>query len=602
MELDAEDDVSRVLLEVQKQGAKKVVEKEKEAAKVEDILNQLEGLAVPGIPRDHIRFALNSKYAEGNVQKAVELIRLYQEAFAGIVVPYNPHMNMLGAENRGGVTCYLDAVLFAMFAKLEAFECMLRNNLADKAQRKLACLIRLWVNMLRSGKLIHTDVTERLQDALAACGWEDAHLLEQQDTSEAFAFITETLQLPLLQLRVDLFHQGKWDADDRKIVYERLLNLAVPPDPEGKGVKLEECLWGYFNNQVDVIRDSPEEEKIGDRPMLSSSTTMRLVTEQDNSEAATDYEPTPLQQRWTMPGSSASTSSTEPQLLTPRHRSTSIIQRIVLDEQGKPTTSDVSSPSLLEKVKHQGSMVAKPVTIPAWQFFRIIPWYATSNTEPRSDIEIVRQFSQGPIVAMCLKRYIMTESGLPKRQNTFIDIPDSLELTHFMMVGDAQISESNNLKTGYKLVLQSVVCHRGDSLHSGHYVTFARANPKLLTDNRRHEHDPPPDYEDAHWVKFDDLLINNRVSSVDDIKESLKEETPYLLFYQILPTIDVARVSTEEDTEPPPYNDYNLNVTSTHAPNIEPDRPGTAPTTPGTYQTHMPIPIDDYDASFTWSD
>lgn len=56
--------------------------------------------------------------------------------------------------------------------------------------------------------------TQLIQDALAACGWKDAQLLEQQDTSEAFAFITETLQLPLLPLKVDLFHQGKGDKGE----------------------------------------------------------------------------------------------------------------------------------------------------------------------------------------------------------------------------------------------------------------------------------------------------------------------------------------------------------------------------------------------------
>jgi hypothetical protein len=60
--------------------------------------------------------------------------------------------------NRGNVTCYLDALLFAMFAKLQGFECMLKNDSSDESQRKLAALLRLWVNMLRSGKLIHVDM------------------------------------------------------------------------------------------------------------------------------------------------------------------------------------------------------------------------------------------------------------------------------------------------------------------------------------------------------------------------------------------------------------------------------------------------------------
>lgn len=177
-------------------------------------------------------------------------------------------------------------------------------------------------------------------------------------------------------MQVDLFHQGKGDADDHKVVYERLLNLAVPPDPEGKGVKLEDCLEEYFNTKVDVLRDSLEEKKAAEKVSLSAEPTIRLVTEAEDLEE-TDNDPAPIQRRWTIvePPAPAGSSS-DPQRPTPRHRSASIIQRIVLDEEGKPTESDASSPSLLEKFKRQGSTVVKAVTIPAWQFFRLI---RTSN-------------------------------------------------------------------------------------------------------------------------------------------------------------------------------------------------------------------------------
>lgn len=94
----------------------------------------------------------------GDTNKAVELLQLQQQAFSGIIQPYDPNIEMLGAENRGNVTCYLDSLLFAMFAHLTAFESMLKNDLENEPQRKLAALLRLWVNMLRSGKLIHTDM------------------------------------------------------------------------------------------------------------------------------------------------------------------------------------------------------------------------------------------------------------------------------------------------------------------------------------------------------------------------------------------------------------------------------------------------------------
>ena len=171
-------------------------------------------------------------------------------------------------------------------------------------------------------------------------------------------------------------------------------------------------------------------------------------------------------------------------------------------------------------------------------------------------------FDQRPVVGICLKRYAMTESGHPKRHNTFIDIPDSLRLPHFMMADDHKTEvDPNVLNTEYKLVLQSVICHRGDSLQSGHYIAFARVAPKLLTDNRRHDFDPPPDYEEAQWVRFDDLQLENRVTYVDNIKESLKSEMPYLLFYQVVPMVEVTAPSVEDtETEPPSYNESKVSI------------------------------------------
>lgn len=79
-------------------------------------------------------------------------------ASAGYIVPYNPKVAMTGAINREYVTCYLDTLLFAMFARMTPYEEMLRHEFTDEPKKKLATLLRLWVNMLRSGKLIHTDM------------------------------------------------------------------------------------------------------------------------------------------------------------------------------------------------------------------------------------------------------------------------------------------------------------------------------------------------------------------------------------------------------------------------------------------------------------
>lgn len=236
-------------------------------------------------------------------------------------------------------------------------------------------------------------------------------MLEQQDTSEAFNFITETLELPLLSLKVDLFHHGKSDESDHKVIYERLLNLAVPPDPDGKGVRLEDCLEEYFNAQVDVLRDSLEDKGMavgsplspkpaadtgdkpimtespvsagtGDKPVITESPaspkpTIRLVSDEDGA-ASGDTTPKPeLSRASTSPrratphatgGEEPESSSSSPPPL--RQRSNTIIQRVLIDERGRPTGEAAVSSS--QQLQRKGSLVVKAVTIPAWQFFRLM--------------------------------------------------------------------------------------------------------------------------------------------------------------------------------------------------------------------------------------
>lgn len=242
-----------------------------------------------------------------------------------------------------------------------------------------------------------------MQDTMSDCGWPDAKLLEQQDTSEAFAFLTETLQLPLLSLQVDLFHHGKKDKDDHKVVYERLLNLAVPPDPENKGVKLEDCLEEYFNARVDVLRDHEESRKgtfedqpAGDGSLQKATRTFRPDEGGMSTLSASPVEIAPLRQHFASglvrsasqaSGSRGIDRVGSPATITPekkggveedgstqrpaiRARSTSVIQRVVVDKHGRPTGTEEGA--VAKRTRRKGSTIVKAVTIPAWQFFRLI--------------------------------------------------------------------------------------------------------------------------------------------------------------------------------------------------------------------------------------
>jgi hypothetical protein len=101
---------------------------------------------------------LATKYSSGDEDKAYELLLLFQDSQDGLLRPYDPNVRMLGAENRENVTCWLDSVLFAMFARLSSFEPILYTNFEDEPRKQLSILIKLWVNMLRTGKLIDKEI------------------------------------------------------------------------------------------------------------------------------------------------------------------------------------------------------------------------------------------------------------------------------------------------------------------------------------------------------------------------------------------------------------------------------------------------------------
>lgn len=207
----------------------------------------------------------------------------------------------------------------------------------------------------------------------------------------------------------------------------------MPEDKEGKGIKLEDCLEEYFNTRVDVLRDSEVAKKslTGDTltpltpvtPTTAFRNTIRMVgpesaegsvmmtsspvamsphplTETAAADPNTIFKPdycgkdqvdegttkeiekpqkSPLTREHLLkdralsqPITTGASAAMESRPST-RHRSASVIQRVVLDESGRPTgTSDADNNTVMQRAKRAGSTVVKAVTIPAWQFFRLI--------------------------------------------------------------------------------------------------------------------------------------------------------------------------------------------------------------------------------------
>ncbi|KAF2859393.1 cysteine proteinase [Piedraia hortae CBS 480.64] len=179
--------------------------------------------------------------------------------------------------------------------------------------------------------------------------------------------------------------------------------------------------------------------------------------------------------------------------------------------------------------------------IPAWQMSKFLPFF--TYHEESLDPELARHFAdRRPVLAICLKRYSASASGTTRR-NDFVQIP--LEMHPSDLVGGDDLGLEPSASKDFRLVLQSAICHRGKSTDYGHYITLFREHPAQWPGT---EAGIP---EEKPWKRFDDLNIQERIKSVD-IHQALRQETPYLLFYQVQSTnAETALVSEKPGQEIP---------------------------------------------------
>ncbi|KAF2866578.1 ubiquitin C-terminal hydrolase family protein [Massariosphaeria phaeospora] len=530
---------------------------DKDDKKVKALVQRLHDAGITSLGEAQAGYAL--LWYPDDLDQAYHLLLLAKDSFDGILKDYNPNVTMLGAINRNMVTCYLDALLFAMFARLDSFEGMLFDNLEDEPKKKLAAILRLWVNLLRTGRLIRVDLTKHLQDTLAKCGWEEAAEVCQQDASEAFTFITGALELPLLTLKMDIYHTGREDEeDDHKFVNERLLEVCIPEVESDKVVSLEDCLETYFNNRIEVKRYLQRQNTRSSINSTEKGTGKAQAIHIETHELSGAESPLMTTPTSLAPSTSATpvspTISIRP--LAGRRRADSIFTERYA-KHGKLEEKKFDEKKLLEEMLSSSSegrpragSLRKEVLMPAWQFFSLIPWY-TANM-PKTDAQVAAHFSsKRPVLGICLKRYSFLPSGEPSRMNVVVDIPLEIGLPHF--ISDDRVVEEGPLFGNFKLVLQSVVCHRGVSVDSGHYISLVRANPPHSEDRPASSHSGANDRSNT-WLHFDDLATP-RVTEVD-ITQALREESPYLLFYQVQP-IDEELASRGD---PPSYAEAQSNL------------------------------------------
>ena len=209
-----------------------------------------------------------------------------------------------------------------------------------------------------------------MQGALKACGWPEAAGRCQQDASEAFSFIMDTLEFPALTLKTDVFHGGKEDVDDdHRFVKERMLEVAIPEEFEDKQIHLEDCLEYHFNSRIEVRRALERRASVDNTKLRNSidsakgSSSHVHSVEIDGSQPSTPLTPVPQ--------------SPLP-LYSPSRRSVSKpgVSSGVQDQYLSEKSEGPDIPPIPEDNKYKNrsraDSTAKTMTVPAWQFFRLL--------------------------------------------------------------------------------------------------------------------------------------------------------------------------------------------------------------------------------------
>lgn len=201
-------------------------------------------------------------------------------------------------------------------------------------------------------------------------------MLRQQDASEAFTFITEKLELPLLTLKMDIYHTGKEDAsDDHKFINERLLEVAIPPEPEdGSTLTLEDCLEAYFNNRIEVKRylerrNTLTSARSADSLSISKGFTAH-VEEVDSTPTVSPIKSNSALTEKPSPLSSSSEYNEVPESQKLGRRDSIVRERFIPDPNEEPSAGNETSVS--DAQKHRRGVYRKEVMMPAWQFFSLI--------------------------------------------------------------------------------------------------------------------------------------------------------------------------------------------------------------------------------------
>ncbi|EPB82235.1 hypothetical protein HMPREF1544_11040 [Mucor circinelloides 1006PhL] len=476
--------------------SKSMSSKEKRTSEQDNKITQLSNYAHNNfsVNLDHEIFASILESNDWDSKQSMADLIDYEEASHGILVepPSSIDKPLLGSENDGGTSCYIDALLFAMFISNTTFDPLLTYDIpSDQDEKiKLQTLMRLFVNKLRKGHFVNADYVHWLRKVMKEAKWNGQNEQgdwTQEDASELFMFITETFDLPYLPFQIRLFHGANKDTDDDRVMTDRTLTLSIPDnssdnnDAPREEVKLQDILVDYFYNnvitgvrrQVDYDVEQDVSENVAASPSLQTMLDDRELSEKD--------------EKYTLK-------------------------------------------KLLKRANSKNGMKDEQA-VTAWQVLELLPFYTASNEQGEAiKTQVDSSFPDTHmILPIVLKRYRYNNSGGSVKMKTHVEIPPTIDFNRFVNqnVDDPMCPTCGHL-INWTLHFKSAVCHKGDSPYSGHYISYAR----VVEENDQDDHDPS-----FYWLKLDDMNASSRVTQIKDSSSSSiyqdLAENAYIIFYEL---------------------------------------------------------------------
>ncbi|KAI8082940.1 ubiquitin carboxyl-terminal hydrolase-domain-containing protein [Halteromyces radiatus] len=484
--------------------------------------------------------------ANWDMNQALKDIEDIQEASYGLLTspPTTTSLPLLGSENEQGTSCYLDALLFAMYIGLTSFDPMLLDQEEQLIHKKhhLQRTLRLFVNKLRSGQLVKKSTVAQVRRGLEQTGWygqdPETHHWQQEDASELFLFLTSIFELPYLPFQLRLFHGANKDMDDDRIMTDRLLPLSLPTmekdDDIIEPLRLETILLDHFYNSV----------------VTGVKRNVNMENERRQCLDTQEY----LSTSWGSSSTNGTSDSTDKCLTIVTTNTTT---PTLMDDKGKDKKNmDTFGNDPKTPIQQQQQQQQREVD--AWQAMELLPFYSSSN-ELGDMIDDGQQHYFSPdthlVLPIVLKRYKLNHhqqnGNYYVKDERPVQVPDTIPFLQFVNRNtDNAVCSQCNAEMDYLMVLKSVVCHQGSSPYSGHYVAYAKMYKTSATS---------PNI----WMKLDDLDLDHRVQT--DIKEETVldqvSKNGYLFFYELNRLCDACFQQQQEKQQQEKINQNLLDHT-----------------------------------------